>query len=126
MKLIYQHQILIFALVITVSFTVDAEKVYESVDKEGVVEFSDTPNSDAQEKNLEKPNDADPLPAELDKPSLPPSTTSIDPVIEQPEVIHIGGSNYEKPIEKRKKRKERLEHKKEFVRQPVRKGVKSK
>ncbi|MGI9227912.1 MAG: DUF4124 domain-containing protein [Gammaproteobacteria bacterium] len=107
MKLIYQNQILIFAVMITTSLTVDAEKVYESVDKEGVVEFSDnpSPSSDAQVKVLEKPNVADTLPAELDKPSSSPSTTSIDPVIEQPEEIHIGGSNYEKPIKKRKKKK---------------------
>jgi len=129
MKLIYQHQILILTVMITISFTVDAEKVYESVDKEGVVEFSDTPNSDAQVKDLEKPNVADSLPAELDKPSSSASTTSIEEApadSEQLEVIHIGGSNYKKPIEKREERKERMEDRKEFVRQPVRKGVKSK
>ena len=43
------HQILIFAVVITISFTADAEEVYESVDKKGVVEFSDKPSSGAQE-----------------------------------------------------------------------------
>ncbi len=57
------HQILIFAVMITVSFIVSAEKVYENTDKEGVVEFSDKPSSDAQVIDVEKLNVADTLPS---------------------------------------------------------------
>ena len=62
------HQILIFAVMITISLTADAEKVYESVDEKGVIEFSDKPSADAQVKDVETPNVADPLPVGHDEP----------------------------------------------------------
>jgi hypothetical protein len=46
--MIINSQILIFAVMITISFAVVAEEIYEKVDKEGVVEYSDMPSFDAQ------------------------------------------------------------------------------
>ena len=124
------HQILIFAVMITVSFIVSAEKVYESVDEEGVIEFSDKPSSDAQVIDVEKPNVADTVPTEQVKPSSSASKTSTNEKpasSEQPEIIHVGGDSYIDDDEKRRKmhreKKERMEDRKEVVRQPVRKGV---
>jgi len=95
-----------------------------------VVEFSDKPSSGAQVIDLEKPNVADTLPAELVGPSSSASATSTEGApadSEQLEVIHVGGDSYIDDDEKRRKmhrkRKERMEHGEEVVRQPVRKGV---
>ncbi len=129
------YQILSFVVMITVSFTVVAEQVYESVDKEGVVEFSDQPNSDAQVIDVEKPNVADSLPEESIKASTSASVTKTktktEQAPEQLEVIHQGVADdydyvdgQERRREILKERKERMEgHKGEVVRQPVHKGV---
>lgn len=133
------YQILSFVVMITVSFTVVAEQVYESVDKEGVVEFSDQPNSDAQVIDVEKPNVADSLPEESVKASTSASvtktttttTTKTEQAPEQLEVIHQGVADdydyvdgQERRREMLKERKERMEgHKGGVVRQPVHKGV---
>lgn len=118
------HQILIFAAMITVSLTADAEKVYESVDEKGVIEFSDKPSADAQVKDVETPNVADTLPVEHDEPSSSASvtTTKIEQTPEQLEVIHQGTAddydNVEERVEKHEERKERIENIKEGVHQP--------
>lgn len=122
------HQILIFTVMITISFTVDAEQVYESVDEKGVIEFSDKPSSaDAQIIDVEEPNVADIL-EESDEPSSSASTTTTttEASPESLEVIHQGtADNYDDDVRERRREKiERIrEHKGEVVRQPVHKGV---
>ena len=71
-KINLNHQVLVFVVMITFSFTIGAEEVYESVDKEGVVEFSDKPSSDdAQVINVEEPNVANSVSTESIKSSTP-------------------------------------------------------
>jgi len=128
-KIYLNHQILVFVVMLTFSFTANAERVYESTDKEGVVEFSDKPSSGAEVINVEKPNVADTLPAEHVEPSSSASATNTEGApadSEQLEVIHVGGDDYIDDDETRRERKERMEHRKEVVRQPINKSAKSK
>lgn len=122
------HQILIFTVMITISFTVDAEQVYESVDEKGVIEFSDKPSSaDAQIIDVEEPNVADILEESVEpSSSASTTTTTTEASPESLEVIHQGtADNYDDDVRERRREKiERIrEHKGEVVRQPVRKGV---
>ena len=118
------HQILTFVVMITASFTADAEKVYESVDEKGVIEFSDKPSADAQVKDVETPNVADTLPVGHDEPSspAPATTTKIEQTPEPLEVIHQGTAddydNVEERVGKHEERKERIENVKEGAHQP--------
>jgi len=117
----------------TISFAVVAEEIYEKVDKEGVVEFSDMPSSDAQVIELEKPNVADTLPVERVEPSSPASVTKtkIEQSPEPLEIIHQGtADDIEERMEKREDIKERIENAKEGAHQPeqlpAHKGVRRK
>lgn len=73
---------------ITISFTVVVEEIYEKVDKESVVEFSDKPSSDAQVKELEKPNVADTLPVKHVEPSSSASATTTK-IEQSPEPLEV-------------------------------------
>lgn len=126
------HQILILAVMITVSFTADAEQVYESVDEKGVIEFSDKPSSaDAQVIEVEEPNVADILEESVEPSSSASTTTTTTEASPEPlEVIHQGTADNYDDDDVRERRRENIErikeHKGEVVQQPVRKGVKSK
>lgn len=134
--MIINSQILIFAVMITISFAVVAEEIYEKVDKEGVVEYSDMPSFDAQAIQLEKPNVADTLPVERVEPTSPASTTTtkIEQSPEPLEVIYQGTADDHDDIEermgKRENIKERMENVKEGAHQPeqlpAHKGVRRK
>ncbi len=125
-KINLNHQVLVFVIMITFSFTIGAEEVYESVDKEGVVEFSDKPSSDADDVqviNVEEPNVANSVPSESIKSSMPASEikTKTEQTPEQLEVIRQGtvyGDENRKEI--RKERKEHIgDHREGVVQQPI-------
>jgi hypothetical protein len=86
------HQIMILVAMITTSFSAAAQEVYESVDQQGVVEFSDQPGAGAREVDV-RPNVVDVAPVPPVETSPPASTTG---AVEapggsvQPEVIHEG------------------------------------
>ncbi len=121
------HQILIFAVMISISFTADAEEVYESVDKEGVVEFSDKPSSDAQEIDV-KPNVVDVAPVESVEPSSPASSTGAAKTaadsVQSEAILEREADEYYDDYEKRREihreqQEEQVEHREEVVRQPA-------
>ena len=123
----YNHHIMIFAVMITAGFTAAAQEVYESVDKQGVVEFSDQPGAGAKEIDV-RPNVVDVAPVAPIEASPPASATGAVATPAgsvQPEVLHEGvaGDYYgddENRREIHREGQERLERGEEAVRQPVR------
>jgi len=118
------HQVLVFIVMITFSFTANAEQVYESTDDEGVVEFSDKPSSDdAQVIDVEEPNTANSVSSESIKSSTPASATKTkaEQTPEQLEAIRQGTvDGDDNRREMRKERKEqKVEHREKVVRQPI-------
>jgi len=70
----YRQQIMIFTAIIASSFAAGAQEVYESVDQQGVVEFSDQPGSGAKEIDI-RPNVVDVAPVKSGEPSSSASAT---------------------------------------------------
>ena len=70
----YRQQIMIFTAIIASSFAAGAQEVYESVDQQGVVEFSDQPGSGAKEIDI-RPNVVDVAPVKSVEPSSSASAT---------------------------------------------------
>jgi hypothetical protein len=88
----YNHHIMIFTAIITTSFAAGAQEVYESVDQQGVVEFSDQATAGAKEVDV-RPNVVDVAPVAPVDPSQPAyatgeAETPVGGV--QPEVIREG------------------------------------
>ena len=84
------HRIMICTAMLAGSFTAGAQPVYESVDQQGVVEFSDEPSTGAKEIDV-RPNVVDVAPAPPLQPSLPAATTGAQQAPAggvQPEVVH--------------------------------------
>ena len=121
------HRIMIFTAMLTISFAAGAQEVYESVDQQGVVEFSDQPAAGAREVEV-SPNvvDVAPVaPVELSQPTAAAGEVEIPAGSMQPEVIREGvaGDYYvddENRREMNRDRGERVEPVEGAVQQPAR------
>jgi hypothetical protein len=122
----YNHHIMIVAATITASFTTGAQEVYENVDQQGVVEFSDQPSSGAKPVDV-RPNVVDVAPVkpiESSPPDSPTGAAKAPTISVQPEVIQEGVTgDYYDDRERRPEREKRMERREEAVRQPVRKEL---
>ena len=129
----YKHHMTVFAAIIMIIFTAGAQEVYKSVDKKGVVEFSDQPGPGAKAVDV-KPNIVDVAPVEPRESSPPVSATSAEKSGSkvQPEVIReyeTGGYYGERRQERRERerrereRRARMEHRQESVQVPAHKPV---
>ena len=117
----YWDPILVVAGIATISLAAAAEDVYKSIDKAGVVEFSDTPSAGAKAVDV-NPNVVDLAPA---NPSRPSPKAEKPAVNVQPEVISedvTGGysSDYRNRRETHRQREERMEHREKAVGLPQR------
>ena len=117
----YWHQIVVFLAIATIALTAVAEEVYKSVDKKGVVEFSDTPSAGAKAVDV-NPNVVDLAPA---NPSRPSPKAEKSAVKVQPEVISedvTGGysSDYRNRREMHREREKRIEHREKAIELPQR------
>ena len=68
---------IVFAALITISFAVGADEVYENVDSQGQVEFSDIPSPGAKAIDI-SPNVLDVVPAKPMAPSAPAPAKAAD------------------------------------------------
>lgn len=126
----YRHRMIILTAIITSSATVGAQEVYENVDRQGVVEFSDRPSRGAKEIDI-KPNVVDIAPVKPIEPSRPISPTGASKAPAgrvQPEVIQedTAGDYYDDYGNRRqirRERRERTERGEKAVRQPIRKEI---
>ncbi|MEH6616373.1 MAG: hypothetical protein V7699_00890 [Porticoccus sp.] len=106
-----QRKIGVFVLMLMISFTVNAEKVYERTNSQGVEEFSDQPGSDAEVIDV-KPNVVDvvlPEPVEPRPDSAKPASReqgSVRVVVGEGEE-HEGSSSYYDDEERRRDREDR-------------------
>jgi hypothetical protein len=124
----YHHRILILTAIITTSAATGAQEVYENVDRQGVVEFSDRPGPGAKEIDV-KPNVVDVAPAKPIESSQPTPSTGASKAPAgrvRPEVIQqdTAGDYYDDYGKRRKirqERRERTERGEQAVRQPIRK-----
>jgi hypothetical protein len=122
----YRHSIMILVPMISTCFAAFAQEVYENVDKQGVVEFSDQPGPDAKPVDV-RPNVVDVVPVKPMKASPPASPTGAakapaDNV--QPLEIQRGVStNYDDEREARRKRELRMDRSGEAVQKPGHKVV---
>jgi hypothetical protein len=106
----YNHRLMIFAAMIAITCTAGAQEVYENVDQQGVVEFSDQPSSGAREIDV-RPNVVDVAPVDpvTSSPSVPATGAAQAPAGKvQPEVIREGvtGDNYGESENRREIRRE--------------------
>lgn len=78
------YRIMIFTVMLSVSLTASAEKVYEKTGKEGVPEFSDQPSPGAKKIEV-KPNVVEIVPARRITPSPPvnPAKKKTSPSIDE-------------------------------------------
>jgi hypothetical protein len=121
---------MILTATITASATIGAQEVYENVDRQGVVEFSDRPSPGAKEIDV-KPNVVDIAPVKPIEPSRPTSPTGASKAPAgrvQPEVIRqdTAGDYYDDYGNRRKirrERQERTERGEKAVQQPIRKEM---
>lgn len=122
----YNHHIMMLAATITTSFTTGAQEIYENVDKQGVVEFSDQPSSGAKAVDV-RPNVVEVAPVKSIEPSPPasPNRAAEAPVDSvQPQVIQEGvAGDYYDGRERSPEREKRMERREEAVQQPVRKEL---
>lgn len=129
----HYHRILILTAIITTSAPTGAQEVYENVDRQGVVEFSDRPGPGAKEIDV-KPNVVDIAPAKpIESSHSTPSTgaSKVPAGRVQPEVIQqdTAGDDYDDYGKRRKIRQERQERRErtgrgeQAVRQPIRKEL---
>jgi hypothetical protein len=110
----YNHRFMIVAAIICSSFTSGAQQVYESVDKQGVVEYSDELSPGAKEIVV-KPNVVDVTPVKPLEDSPQGSSSeevqgSAGPAVNAPtEVIQDGKSETAYERERREQREENVE-----------------
>lgn len=123
------HHILIFTAIITTSFAVGAQEAYESVDQQGVVEFSDQPTAGAKEIDI-RPNVVDVVPLDQSQPASSTTGAAEKPAGSvQPEVVREGVDNGyndyygddENPGDASRERGERVGRGGDAVQQPARK-----
>ena len=123
----YNHHIMIFTAIITISFAAGAQEVYESVDQQGVVEFSDQPTAGAKEVDV-RPNvvDVAPVaPVDLSQPAYATGDAETPAGSVQPDVIREGvADDYYGDDENRGEMYQESEERgRDAVRQPVREGT---
>jgi hypothetical protein len=108
----FQRKISAFVLMLMISFTVNAEKVYERTNSQGVAEFSDQPTPDAKVVDV-KPNVVDVVQPERGEPrpdTLKPASRDQVRVIDEG-VEHEGNnSNYYDDDVRRREDRVRREH----------------
>lgn len=119
-----KYRITLFAALMTTGFAVSAEEVFEKVDKQGGVEFSDQPSPGAKAIDV-KPNVVNVTPVKPMGTTSPAPATGVaeKPADEAPEVIREGGAGYlYDEDEKRKKHKkhEKVLSEGKAVQQPAR------
>ena len=124
----YKHHIMVFTAIITVSFAAGAQEVYESVDKQGVVEFSDQHAAGAKAIDI-RPNVVNVAPVDIDT-SQPASATGDAKTPAgsvQTEVVREGvADDYHGNDESRREmHQQSKEQHKDVVRQPLRKETSS-
>ncbi|MGB5440356.1 MAG: DUF4124 domain-containing protein [Gammaproteobacteria bacterium] len=121
----YKHKAMLIATMITTSYTATAQEVYENVDQQGVVEFSDQPSSGAKQIDV-RPNVVNVAPVRGIGASSPAADTAAAEVpagSAQPEIIHTGTTDYYDDIDKRRRLKKELIERKDtgekIVQQPA-------
>jgi hypothetical protein len=114
-----QKKISVFVLMLMISLTVNAEKIYERTNSEGVAEFSDQPSADSEVVDVQpnivevvQPEPGEPRP-DTARPASREQQGSVRVVGDDPEVE--GSSNYYDDDERRldleaRKRRVRREH----------------
>ena len=124
-----KHRITIFAAIMTTSFTASAQEVFEKVDPQGGVEFSDQPSPGAKAIDV-KPNVVNVTPVKPIQPTAPASSAGgkgTPASSAQPEEIRdVGTSNIYDDDEKRenlKERHEELKDREKPVQLPANKGA---
>ena len=91
----YKHKAMLIAAMITTSYTASAQDVYENVDQQGVVEFSDQPSTGARQIDV-RPNVVNVAPVRGIGASPPAADTAAAEVPagnDQPEIIHTGATD---------------------------------
>ena len=83
-----------FLAIIAASFTATAQNIYENVDHDGTVEFSDQSSPGAKKVNISPDNVIDVVPVKPIESSPPESTNKTPETNVQPEVIQEGGGTY--------------------------------
>ena len=122
----YRQQIMIFTAIIASSFAAGAQEVYESVDQQGVVEFSDQPGSGAKEIDI-RPNVVDVAPVKSVEPSSSASATGaavapgggVQPEVPQEGVADEYYGDYVNRRELPREPEQQMERREETVRPPV-------
>ena len=92
--MIYRQYMIIFLAIIAASFTATAQNIYENVDHDGTVEFSDQSSPGAKKVNISPENVIDVAPVKPIESSPPESTNKTPKANVQPEVIQEEGGNY--------------------------------
>ena len=115
---------MIFAVMITASFSAGAQGVYENVDQQGVVEFSDQASPGALQIDV-RPNVVNVAPVNSAPPASVPGAAETPAGSMQPEVIRegAGGDYYGDEVNRREVRREyreRMDPGRDIARQPAR------
>ncbi len=117
-----QRKISAFVLILMISFTVNAEKVYERTNSQGVAEFSDQPTPDAEVVDV-NPNVVDVVQPE----ARAPRPASAEPVVHKQDRVRVVGEDAEEGREsyndgsyyddeqRRRNRRENVEHRNENI-----------
>ena len=106
----YKHKAMLIAAMITTSYTATAQEVYENVDQQGVVEFSDQPSSGAKQIDV-RPNVVNIAPVreiDVSPPAADTRAAEAPAGNDQPEIIHTGTTDYYDDIDKRRRLKKEL------------------
>jgi hypothetical protein len=115
--MLYIRSFLMVLALAGAGFTAGAQEVYKSVNKDGVIEFSDTPTPDSREIEVH-PNVVEVAPAPSVTP--PPETSANEPAAEAPrQPAEAYGEAYREP-EEEFVRREIHEEKSEHPAQPER------
>ena len=122
----YRHSIMILAPMISTGFAAYAQEVYENVDRQGVVEFSDQPGPDAKPVDV-RPNVVDVAPVKPIQPSAPAPAAGAAEAPSgkaQPGVVErTVPASYRDEQETRREHKIKAERREGAVRQPVHKDA---
>ena len=120
----YRHSIMILAPMICTCFAAYAQEVYENVDRQGVVEFSDQPSPDAKPVDV-RPNVVDVAPVkpmEASPPASPTGPAKAPAATVQPlEMQNNVSTDYNDEREARRKRERLMDGNGEAVQEPARK-----